>query len=128
MTTRIETEDVVEALKRLLPVSWTNEVDPSTGEAIYANMQFGEHQTQAMSMRPDDWMLLNDLPDTIERLREENARRVDDLPDEECGICGKMRWQHNGVGTCRLYPTFRSKREMTKQWFAALTPSADDDK
>jgi hypothetical protein len=67
---------VAERLKRLLPVSWTHEVDPATGEPMHANMQFGEHRTQAMSMDPDDWMALNELPALIEELVEalEHAR------------------------------------------------------
>jgi hypothetical protein len=73
MTT--ETDRLIERLRRLLPVSWTHEVDPATGEPMYANMQFGEHQTQAMSMMPDDWMTLNELPAVLELLKPMLAER-----------------------------------------------------
>src|SRR5687768_11483606 len=74
--------ELLERLNRLLPVSWDNETN-GYGEPIYANLTFGDHQTQAMTMCPDDWMALNDIPAAIASARE--AGRVEAF-DEAAGI------------------------------------------
>jgi hypothetical protein len=62
--------DLIERLSGLLPVSWDNELD-GHGEPTHANLTFGEHPTQAMTLRPDDWMALNEL---IRALTQADAR------------------------------------------------------
>jgi len=68
--------ELIEAVKRFLPVSWDNELD-GHGEPTHAVLTFGDHQTQAITLQPDDWTKLNDIPDTIEAL----LSRVDKLEE-----------------------------------------------
>lgn len=55
---RDNVEKGLAALERLLPVSYHNTAD-------YAELTFGDHQTQAMTMDPDTWTALNELPNAV---------------------------------------------------------------
>jgi len=58
----------VEALEPFLPISIRSTPD-------YAELTFGEHQTQAMTVAPDEWLKLNTVAEALRRsqgLRKED--------------------------------------------------------
>jgi hypothetical protein len=93
-------QELIERMKKLLPVSWDNELD-GHGEPIHAVLTFGDHSTQAITLCPDDWMALNEIPDLLlsnsielERYREalkpfaEEAKNWLGVASEtEVGLC-----------------------------------------
>lgn len=89
--------DLVERLQRLLPVSWDNELD-GRGEPTHAVLTFGEHPTQAMSMRPDDWMTLNELPVRMAELEARNRELVEGLKF----YADRSKYAHTGPS--KYYP------------------------
>jgi hypothetical protein len=71
---------LVERVGKLLPVSWDNEVN-GFGEPTHAVLTFGTHQTQAITMAPDDFMALNELAQAISTLLSDNERLRDLLQE-----------------------------------------------
>lgn len=70
-------DELIERLNKLLPVSWDNELD-GHGEPTHAVLTFGEHQTQAITLCPDDWMALNNLASRLTEL----TRALDEIMAE----------------------------------------------
>lgn len=69
-TTMIDHAELARAIERLLPITTRNTPD-------YAEVSFGECQAQAMTMEPDTWLALNQLPallSEIAALRGERDR------------------------------------------------------
>lgn len=119
---------LIERVSKLLPVSWDNEVD-GFGEPTHAVLTFGEHQTQAITMCPDDWMALNEIVPTLRRLSQEleevreGWRDIATAPDREDGVLvcdankpdpavgsarfidGRWRGYDHGFGVECIYPT-----------------------
>lgn len=56
-----EVERLIEALRPFVPISTHDTPD-------YAELRFGEHQTQAMTMQPNDWQQLQAAFERVEAL------------------------------------------------------------
>lgn len=53
-------QELVEALRPFLPITVNETAD-------YAELTFGDHETQAMTLRPDDWLKLNAAASVLSR-------------------------------------------------------------
>lgn len=62
-----EVEKLREALRPFMPIRVNNTPD-------YAELTFGEHPTQAMTMQPDDWQRLNDAYAALSPAEQEVPR------------------------------------------------------
>jgi len=70
---------LVEALKPFMPISIKENRD-------YAKVSFGEHQTQAMTMAPDDWAKLGNAFQALSLLSKGGG--IDTIPEEPSADAG----------------------------------------
>jgi PAS domain-containing protein len=112
MTTRIETEDVVERLAYIAAILEANADKFAVPDHISAKVRD-----------------IRKAADTIERLREENARLRGALGHARCAVASldddDLGWSQPPHDEIAPWPL---KDELLHTIDAALTPSADDDK